>query len=100
MIPRRTRSEVRRRRRLALRSSLRPGTETSPPRMGPENSGAPRRRGAPEFSGPILGGEVSVPGRRELRRAKRRRRRTSERVLRGIIGLVVVLLVVAGLGYG
>jgi polyisoprenyl-teichoic acid--peptidoglycan teichoic acid transferase len=43
---------------------------------------------------------VAVPSRRERRRAKRRRRRPAERVLRGFIGLVVVLLVVAGLGYG
>jgi LCP family protein required for cell wall assembly len=35
-----------------------------------------------------------------MRRAKRRRRRPAERLLRVAIGLVVFLLVVAGLGYG
>jgi LCP family protein required for cell wall assembly len=35
-----------------------------------------------------------------MRRAKRRRRRPAERLLRVAIGLVVLLLLVAGLGYG
>jgi LCP family protein required for cell wall assembly len=43
---------------------------------------------------------VEVPSRRERRKARRRRRRPAQRVLRVAIGLVVVLLVVAGLGYG
>jgi len=52
------------------------------------------------FSGPILGGQVAIPTKRELRRAKKRRRRPAERILRGLIVVVVLLLVVAGLGYG
>jgi LCP family protein required for cell wall assembly len=43
---------------------------------------------------------VALPSRRERHRAKKRRRRPAERILRVAIGLVVVLLVVAGLGYG
>jgi LCP family protein required for cell wall assembly len=43
---------------------------------------------------------VEVPSRRERRKAKKRRRRPAERFLRVAIGFVVVLLVVAGLGYG
>ncbi|MGA3146221.1 MAG: LCP family protein [Acidimicrobiales bacterium] len=43
---------------------------------------------------------MEVPSRREMRRAKRRRRRPAERLLRVAIGLVVLLLLVAGLGYG
>jgi LCP family protein required for cell wall assembly len=41
-----------------------------------------------------------MPSRRERRKARRRRRRPAQRLLRVAIGLVVVLLVVAGLGYG
>jgi LCP family protein required for cell wall assembly len=43
---------------------------------------------------------VEVPSRRELRKARKRRRRPAERVLRVAIMLVVLLLVIAGLGYG
>jgi LCP family protein required for cell wall assembly len=43
---------------------------------------------------------VAIPTKRELRRARRRRRRPAERLIRAVIGLVVVLLVVVGLGYG
>ncbi len=43
---------------------------------------------------------MTIPSRRERRRAKKRRRRPAERILRGFIGLVVALLLVAGLGYG
>jgi LCP family protein required for cell wall assembly len=56
-------------------------------------------RGA-QFPGPILGGQVAVPSRRERRKAKRRRRRPGQRILRGLIALVVFVLVVVGLGYG
>ena len=54
----------------------------------------------PEFPGPILGGQVEVPSRRELRKARKRRRRPAERVLRVAIVAVVVLLVVVGISYG
>jgi LCP family protein required for cell wall assembly len=47
-----------------------------------------------------LGGQVSFPSRRERRKAKRRRRGPGERILRWGIGTVVVILVIAGLGYG
>jgi hypothetical protein len=47
-----------------------------------------------------LGGQVSFPSRRERRKAKKRRRRPAERILRWAIGFVIVVLVVAGLGYG
>jgi polyisoprenyl-teichoic acid--peptidoglycan teichoic acid transferase len=43
---------------------------------------------------------VAFPSRRERRKAKRRRRRPLERILRWGIGLIIVVLVVAGLGYG
>jgi polyisoprenyl-teichoic acid--peptidoglycan teichoic acid transferase len=43
---------------------------------------------------------VALPSKRERRKAKKRRRRPAERVLRWAIGFVVVVLVVAGLGYG
>ena len=46
------------------------------------------------------GGQVAIPTKRELRRAKKRRRRPAERILRVAIGLVVGVLVIAGLGYG
>ncbi len=43
---------------------------------------------------------MAVPTRRELRKARKRRRRPAERILRIGIVAVVVLLVVAGFGYG
>jgi LCP family protein required for cell wall assembly len=43
---------------------------------------------------------VAVPTRRELHKARKRRRRRSERILRGVVYFVVVLLVLVGLGYG
>ncbi len=43
---------------------------------------------------------MAIPTKRELRKAKRHRRRPAERILRGLIVLVAVVLVVAGLGYG
>lgn len=75
------------------------GNPTGHPRAStpPE---ARRPRGGPEFPGPILGGQVSIPSRREKHQAKRRRRRPAERALRAGIILVIVLLVAAGLGYG
>jgi LCP family protein required for cell wall assembly len=78
------------------RSSSRP---TGYPRGTTPNVGRSGARGN-EFPGPILGGQVVAPTRRELRRARRRRRRPGERILRALILLVVVVLVVAGLGYG
>jgi LCP family protein required for cell wall assembly len=53
-----------------------------------------------EFTGPILSGRVDTPTRRELRRSKKRRRRASERILRGLIISLALVVVVAGLGYG
>ena len=53
-----------------------------------------------EFPGPILGGQVVAPSRRELRRARTRRRSRGQRILRVLILLVVMVLVVVGLGYG
>ena len=43
---------------------------------------------------------MAIPSKRELRRSKRRRRSRGERLLRALIGLVVILLVVMGVGYG
>ncbi len=52
------------------------------------------------FSGPILGGEVAIPSRRELRRSRRRRRSAGQRILRWLVILVAVLLVVVVGAYG
>jgi LCP family protein required for cell wall assembly len=43
---------------------------------------------------------VAIPSKRERRRAKKKRRRTGERILRGAVGLVAVVLVVVAAGYG
>ncbi|MGH9081258.1 MAG: LCP family protein [Acidimicrobiales bacterium] len=73
---------------------------TGRPRAGsPDSSTGPSPR-RPDFPGPILGGQVAVPTRRERRKARKRRRRPSERILRGVIAVVVVLLLITGLGYG
>ncbi|MGA2835961.1 MAG: LCP family protein [Acidimicrobiales bacterium] len=57
-----------------------------------------------EFPGPILGGEVAIPTRRELRRARRRARRgrrsPGRRILRVLVALAVLLLVAVAAGYG
>src|SRR5664280_1749501 len=79
------------------------GRSSGRPTGRPRASSPPstRRPGAsPEFPGPILGGQVAVPSRRERHRAKKRRRRPAERILRVFIVLVVVILVIAGLDYG
>jgi LCP family protein required for cell wall assembly len=54
----------------------------------------------PEFSGPILSGRVVIPSRRERRRAMKKRRRPGQRILRGLIGAVTILLLVVAAGYG
>jgi LCP family protein required for cell wall assembly len=54
----------------------------------------------PEFSGPILSGQVVIPSRRERRRAMKKRRRPGQRILRGLIGVVTVILLVVAAGYG
>jgi LCP family protein required for cell wall assembly len=75
-------------------------------RPAPQPTGRPRgttpgsSRGATSFSGPILGGEVAIPSRRELRRSRRRRRTPGERILRVLVVLVALLLVVVAAGYG
>jgi LCP family protein required for cell wall assembly len=75
------------------------GGSTGRPRSA--GSTPARRRGAPpEFPGPVLGGQVAIPTKRELRKAKKRRRRPAERILRIAIVLVVVVLLVVGAGYG
>jgi len=76
-----------------------PGRPTGRPRGSTPGSTRKPSASSP-FSGPILGGQVAVPTRRELRRAKKRRRRPAERILRGLIVVVALLVVVAGLGYG
>jgi LCP family protein required for cell wall assembly len=44
---------------------------------------------------------VAIPSKRERRRAvKKKRRRPAERILRGLIGMVVAVVVVAAMGYG
>jgi LCP family protein required for cell wall assembly len=43
---------------------------------------------------------VAIPSRRERRRATKKRRRPAERVLRGLVGVVVVVVLIAALGYG
>jgi LCP family protein required for cell wall assembly len=63
--------------------------------MTPRPTGAER-----EFPGPILGGDVSVPSSRQLRRARKPRRRPLERVLRIAVVVVAALVLLVGLGYG
>lgn len=43
---------------------------------------------------------MAIPTRRELRKSRKRRRRSGERILRGLVALVVVLLLVVAAGYG
>ena len=43
---------------------------------------------------------MAIPTRRELRKSRKRRRSTGQRVLRGLIALVVVLLLLVAAGYG
>jgi LCP family protein required for cell wall assembly len=43
---------------------------------------------------------VAIPSRRERRRATKKRRRPGERILRGLVGIVVVVVLIAALGYG
>ena len=43
---------------------------------------------------------MAIPSRRERRRATRKRRPPAQRILRGLIGLVAAVVVVAALGYG
>jgi LCP family protein required for cell wall assembly len=43
---------------------------------------------------------VAIPTRRELRKSRKRRRSTGQRILRGLIALVVILLVAVAAGYG
>ena len=43
---------------------------------------------------------MAIPSRRERRRATKKRRRPAERVLRGLVGVVVVVVLIAALGYG
>ncbi len=43
---------------------------------------------------------MAIPSKRERRRAVKKRRRPAQRILRGLIGLVVVVLVVVAAGYG
>jgi len=77
-------------------------------RPAPRPTGRPRgttpgtgRHGYdPRFAGPILGGEVAIPSKREIRRSHRRRRSRGERILRSLIGLVVIILVLVAAGYG
>ena len=77
-------------------------------RPAPQPTGRPRGttpgsgRGGydPRFAGPILGGEVAIPTKREIRKAKRRRRSRGERLLRSLVILVAALLVLVGIGYG
>ncbi|MBV8464203.1 MAG: hypothetical protein JO368_12975, partial [Acidimicrobiales bacterium] len=59
-----------------------------------------RRPDRTEFAGPILGGEVDIPSRRELRRGRKRRRRPLERLLRALVVVVVLLLALVAFGYG
>ena len=62
----------------------RPGAPRAGPPDGPGRRPSPGRadRGRARVPGPILGGQVAVPSRRERRRAKQRRRRPAERILR------------------
>jgi LCP family protein required for cell wall assembly len=53
-----------------------------------------------EFPGPVLGGRIAVPTKRERRKAKKRRRRPAERILRVAIFVVVLVVLLAGLSYG
>ena len=82
------------------------GRSSRGPTGQPRSNGDPGigRRVDPEFPGPILGGELPVPGRSELRkdrhRSRRRRRTRGQRLLRTLIALVLVLVVVVGAGYG
>jgi LCP family protein required for cell wall assembly len=59
------------------------------------NSGA-----STEFPGPVLGGRIAVPSKRERRKAKKRRRRPVERILRVAIFIVVLVVLLGGLSYG
>jgi LCP family protein required for cell wall assembly len=43
---------------------------------------------------------VAIPSRRERRRATKKRRRPAERILRGLVGVVAVIVLIAALGYG
>ena len=61
--------------------------------MTPRPTGAER-----EFPGPILGGDITVPSSRELRRARRRRRRPLERVLRVAVVVTAALVLLVALG--
>jgi len=77
-------------------------------RPAPQPTGRPRGttpgsgRGGydPRFAGPILGGEVAIPSKRERHKARRRRRTRGQRLLRTLAVVVAFLLVVVGLGYG
>ncbi len=83
------------------RSRSRPrGRATSGPGGRPRGAPGRRRPSQPEFSGPILGGQIDVPSRRQVRRGRGRRRRPAERALRALVYVVAALLVVAALGYG
>ena len=77
-------------------------------RPAPQPTGRPRGttpgsgRGGydPRFAGPILGGDVAIPSKREIRKSRRRRRGAGERILRALVFLVAFLLLLVGLGYG
>ncbi len=43
---------------------------------------------------------MAIPSRRERRRATKKRRRPLERILRGLVGVVVVVVLIAASGYG
>ena len=43
---------------------------------------------------------MAIPSRRERRRATKKRRRPAQRILRGLVGVVVVVVLIAALGYG
>jgi len=84
------------------RSSRPSGRPAPQPTGRPRGTTAGSGRGGydPRFAGPILGGEVAIPTKRELRNAKRRRRGRGERLLRTLVFFVAFLLLVVSLGYG
>ncbi len=43
---------------------------------------------------------MAIPSRRERRRATKKRRRPAARILRGLVGVVAVIVLIAALGYG
>jgi LCP family protein required for cell wall assembly len=85
-----------------LRSSRPSGRPAPQPTGRPRGTTVGSGRGGydPRFAGPILGGEVAIPTKRELRRAKRRRRSRGERLLRTLVFFVAFLLLMVSLGYG